>query len=194
MSITDNILKDGGATEAEYKAYLGGDDHENEETINDPIEDIDAVHINKMKKLAAETANRIRPGNLVTVSFELSITPGTGTTPIPRLGTDFTRWLGHRDGTIVGIFAQFKSNVTAGDVTIQPKINGSDCAINLVIPIGVPAAISRQVPGDGDPSDIFDASALQYVELDAITDGATWSGDSKLLVDVFVSIGEEEAI
>jgi hypothetical protein len=191
MSITTDTLKDGGTNEADLLTYLGGDDHINEESIHDPLEDIDAVKINKYAKTLAELSNRARPGNLVYVSFELATTPGSATTPIPRLGSALTKWFAHRDGTLVGITAQFETALTAGTATIEPKIDGTSTAFTLVLS-GVQAGRAQQIPGNADATDKFDASALEALEVDVTTASATWAGADKLLVELAVSIGEEE--
>lgn len=194
MAITTDTLKDGGVSEALIKVYLGGDDHTNEEAIHDAEEDIDAVKFNKHAKTLAELANRARPGNLSVVSFELATTPGTATTPVPRLGSTLTKFFGHRDGTIVGIAAQFSSAVTAGTVTIQPQIDGTNTTFSATVGIGSEAAIARQIPGAAAAADQFDAVDLEAIEVDVTTASATWTTTDKLLVDVFVSIGEEEDV
>lgn len=194
MAITTDTLKDGGISEALIKAYLGGDDHTNEEAIHDAAEDIDAVKFNKLIKTAAETAKRLRPGNVFCASFELATTPGTATTAIPRLGSTLTKWYGFKDGTIVGIAAQFSSAVAGGTVTIQPKIDGTNTTFTATVGVGSEAAIARQIPGAAAAADQFDASDLEAIQVDVVTSGATWDSTDKLLVDVFVSIGEEEDI
>ena len=193
MAITTEILKDGGTTEAAIKSFYGGDDHVNEEPIHDATEDIDAVKFNKHGKGLAELTKRARPGNLVTIAFELGTTPASATTPVPRMGSTLTGWLAHIDGTIVGITGRFESALTGGTAIVQPKIAGTDTDLSLSL-TGLQANRARQVPGERGADDTIDASLFELLEVDVTTSGATWAGSDGLIVDVVISCGEEEDI
>jgi len=194
MAITDNILATYGPDEATYKSNLGGDDHVNEEAIYSATEDIDAAKFNKHAKALAELLARLRHGNLLTIPFELSSTPGTATTAVPRMGSTATGWLAHVDGTVVGITAQFDSALSAGSAVVTPKVGGVDCALTLTLGAGVSSGRARQLPSSADATDGIDASELETLAVDVVTSGATWAGADRLVVDVIISCGEEEGI
>lgn len=201
MAISDEILADAGATEALVKAYLGGDDHTNQDPVNDDAADLDAVDFNKVVKAVAELVKRARPGNLVKINYELTTTPGSATTSIPRSGSSQSADILHRDGSLVGITAWFESNISAGSATIEMKrtdLDGGDpqtSTLSVVVPNGERIGIARQLPSEAvSTSEVIDASAFHVIYAQVVTSGTTWAASDKLHVNMFFSIGEEEDI
>ena len=195
MAITDKILQVGGTTEAAFKSYLGGDNHVNAEPVRDDNKDFDANDHNRIVKLASEMAKRLRPGNLIKIGCELATTSGTASANIPLIGSTNPYDILFKDGRLVGITAWFDSAMTAGTADIYCyKAATTLSTLKVSLSSGLQSGIARQLPEDAAASETFDASAINLINARIVTSGATWAGASKLHVNLFISIGEEEDI
>ncbi len=197
MGISTSIYDAALTALATVKTYLGTDEKQDEEPVHDVDTNIGATIWNTMIAGLAEVAKRTRPGNLVPVYFEVAASVQSATTPIPILGSTMTQFLAMKDAELVGITAYLATALTAGQVTIQPTINGVNTALSLVITSTDQAGRVYQLPAAADATDKIDASALLDgdLEVDAIGDGTfAVAGSALTHVVLWLNVGETEAV
>lgn len=194
MTVSTSIFGASLTSLALAKTYLGEDTHTNEEPVHDDDTNIDADDWNKIVAGLAEVARRLRPGNLVTIPFELtSLSASATASAILGGSSDKTTQRLFKDGTLVGITAEYDSAITSGTLTVQPQIDTANTALSLELNSTYQIRRTYQLVADADATDICDAGDYDEVEVDITTASLNpASGDVHGLL--WFSVGEEEAL
>lgn len=212
MAILTSLWETANTTLALLKTYLGEDDKTNKEPIHDAQTDIDAVTWNEFVSAHAELGLRMRPGNLLCLTWHrANLAASLTDDPLERvMNSDAagTLWTPYRGGQIVGMGIRLENAATAGGataVTVEARINSTK-ATELT---GAVIDSTGGAPGDqkaratrlptnavnGTPGNATFA-ALDDVDVVVTTDAAFAAGATpSLFVDLFISIGgEDEAL
>jgi hypothetical protein len=193
MTVSTSIFDSSYTTSTLIRAYLGGDDKENEEPIHDEDTNIDADNWNKLVAGLEEVAKRLRPGNLAVYEFsQANCTASQTNVDLQRAGDDAARtgvtaW---RDGSVVGLAVWVEGARSAGTLTVSWTIGGTEQTMTCIIDDS-PTQFGRsyQLPG----VETFDALDVLGV---SVTTDATWAAGAtpSISCDLIVSYGEEEDI
>lgn len=196
MSVTESPYDAARTTSALIRSWMGGDEKANEEAVFDATTELDADEYNKIVAAIGDIGARTRPGTApVALHFELANIPGTATTAATPVGIGHTEtaYRLFRDGTLVGISCKLNTNKTSGTLTVQPKIDGVNCALSLDISDATDGDRAHQLVAAAAASDVADAVDLDDIELDIITSSFTpVTADG--IFTLWFNIGEEEGI
>lgn len=209
MAVLTSIYQAANSTLALLKTYLGGatsDSFLNEETVHDTQRDVDADVFNRILAGLGENALRTRPGNLIVQPFSIqSLTSGQTDLRLTKVSDAVdpgaVHWIAWRGASIVGATVKLQNNVSAG---------GANACVVEVRSATPPAAMAKltnlpqlilddtttvrrnrvnQLPG------VDTVLGLDEVDVVVTTDAAFAAGATPTLwVDVYISIGEEEAL
>jgi hypothetical protein len=185
------------------KSYLGGvtaDNYKDSTPIRDLERDISSETFNRAAIAAvAECARRARPGtSALAIPFEIATVLGN-TTDQPTL---ICGWVAQtnmqlfKDATLVGVTAQYGDPITAGQLTVRPRIAGVDCALQATLSSGGDIQFTRsyQVTEQALASDKSDASANDVIDVLVDTDATFAPTVRRLNGHLWFNIGEEEEI
>jgi hypothetical protein len=193
MSVSTSIWAAAQDTLAKVKTYLGSDGMTNFEPIHDPLTELDAAHVNKVRAGLAEVALRTRKGILVPFHFYAANATAnqTGVALKPESAdTDKAVVVSPSGGSVVALTVHAQNARTAGTLTVNWRKGGVAGTLAAVVNgTDTQKARARQLPG----AETF--AALDSLDL-TYTSSSNWAAGTtpSIWATIWVSIGEEEAL
>jgi hypothetical protein len=107
--------------------------------------------------------------------------------------TDKTKQRLFKDGTLVGITAEYESAIVGGTLTVQPQIDTANTALSLELNSTYQIRRTYQTPVEAGAADIADAGDYDEIEVDITSASLNPSGDDVHGL-LWFSVGEEEDV
>ncbi len=193
MSVLTSIWAAAQDTLAKVKTYLGSDTMSNFEPIHDPLTELDAAHVNRVRAGLAEVALRTRKGMIVPFHFYVAnALANQSAASLAPESADSSKAavIALYGGSVVGLTVHCQNARTAGTLTVHWRKAAAAQTLTAAIDgTNTQKVRAYQLPG------LETFAALDSLDL-TYTTSADWAAGTtpSIWATLWVSLGEEEVL